>query len=66
MKDLEQRKAEHNAALELYNKLLNMYKPQYDKLTKAQKKKIKVQNVSEMSTNACTRRSKIKARRSCC
>ena len=32
-------------ALELYNKLLNIYKTQYDKLTKAQKKRIKVQNI---------------------
>ena len=29
-------------ALELYNKLLNIYKTQYDKLTKAKKKRIKV------------------------
>ena len=29
-------------ALELYNELLNIYKNQFDKLTKAQKKMIKV------------------------
>ena len=34
-----------NTALELYNKLLNIYKTQYDKLAKAQKKRMKVQNV---------------------
>ena len=31
-----------DTALELYNKLLNIYKTQYDKLTKAKKKRIKV------------------------
>ena len=36
-----------DTALELYNKLLNIHKTQYDKLTKAQKKRIKVQNVPE-------------------
>ena len=36
-----------NTAFELYNKLLNIYKTQYDKLTQAQKKSIKVQNVPE-------------------
>ena len=34
-------------AHELYDKLLNIYKTQYDKLTKAQRKRIKVQNVPE-------------------
>ena len=34
-----------NTALELYNQLLNIYKTQNDQLTKAQKKRIKVQNV---------------------
>ena len=36
-----------NTVFELYNKLLNMYKPQYDKLTKAQRERIKVQNMPE-------------------
>ena len=31
----------------MYNKLLNVYKTQNDKLTKAQKKRIKVQNFLE-------------------
>ena len=31
-----------NTALELYNKLLNIYKTQYEKRTKPQKKRIKV------------------------
>ena len=35
-----------DTALELY-KVLNIYKTQYDKLTKAQKKRIKVQNVPD-------------------
>ena len=36
IKDLEERKVVLNTALELYGKLLNIYKTQYDKLTKAQ------------------------------
>ena len=32
---------------ELYDKLLNLYTTQYDKVTKDQKKKIKVQNRPE-------------------
>ena len=36
-----------DTALELYNQLLNIYKTQYYKLTKAQKKRIKVRNVAE-------------------
>ena len=36
-----------NTTLELYNKLLNIYKTQNDKLKKAQKKMIKVQNAPE-------------------
>ena len=39
-----------DTALELFNNLLNTYKTQYDKLAKAQKKRIKVQNVSENLT----------------
>ena len=35
------------SAPKLYNKLLNIYKTQYDILTKVQKKSIKVQNVPE-------------------
>ena len=50
IKDLKQRKIIFNTALELYNKLLNIHKPQYDKLTKAKKKRIKVNNVSENLT----------------
>ena len=34
-------------AFELYDKPLSIYKTQYDKLTKAQKKGIKVQNIPE-------------------
>ena len=34
-----------DTALELYNKVLNIYKPQYDKLAKTKKKRIKSQNV---------------------
>ena len=34
-------------AFELYDKLQNIYKTQYDKLTKAQKEKITVQNIPE-------------------
>ena len=36
-----------DTALALYNKLLSMYKNQYDKLTKTQKKSIKFQNILE-------------------
>ena len=32
---------------ELYDKLLSIYKTQYDKLTKAQKKRINVQSIPE-------------------
>ena len=59
-----------NTAYELYEKLLNIYKTQYDKLTKAHKKRLKVQNMPEnlpidlyldedeydLAPNACTRR----------
>ena len=34
-------------ASELNDKLLNIYKTQYDKFTKAQKKRIKVQNIPQ-------------------
>ena len=37
-------------AFELYDKLLNIYKTQYDKLTKAQKKIIKVKNIPKNLT----------------
>ena len=47
MKDLEKRKVVLDSALVLYNKLLSIYKNQYDKLTKAQKKRIKFQNMPE-------------------
>ena len=47
MKDIEEGKALFDTALELYNKLLSIYKTQNDKLTKAKKKRTKVQNVPE-------------------
>ena len=34
-------------ASQLYDKLVNIYTTQYDKLTKTQKKRIKVQNMPE-------------------
>ena len=36
-KGLEERKFVFDTALELYNKLLNIYKTQYDKLTESKK-----------------------------
>ena len=45
--DLEKRKVVLDSALALYNKLLSIYQNQYDKLTKAQKKRIKFQNMPE-------------------
>ena len=47
IKDLEKRKVVFDTALALQNKLLNIYKIQYDKLTKAKKKRIRIQNVPE-------------------
>ena len=47
IKDLEKRKVVLDTALALYNKLLSIYKNQYDKLTKAQMKRIKFQNMPE-------------------
>ena len=47
MKDLKKRKVGLTTAHELYDKLLNIYKTQYDKLKKAYKKRIKVQNIHE-------------------
>ena len=44
---MEKRKVVINTALESYNKHLNIYKTQYDKPTKAQKKRINVRNVHE-------------------
>ena len=44
-KNLEERKVVFDTAPELYNKLLNIYKIQYDKLRKSRKKRIKVQKV---------------------
>ena len=44
---MKERKFGVNTALELHNKILNIYKSQYDKLTKARKKRIKVQNLPE-------------------
>ena len=46
MNNLEERKFVYDTGLELCNKLLRMYKTQYDKLEKA-KEKIKVENVPE-------------------
>ena len=45
IKDLEKRKVLLDTALALYNKLLSIYKNQYNKLTKAHKKRIKFQNM---------------------
>ena len=42
IKDLEKRKVVFDTALALQNKLLNIYKIQYDKLTKAKKKRIRI------------------------
>ena len=47
MKDFKKRKVGLTTAHELYDKLLNIYKTQYDKLKKAYKKRIKVQNIHE-------------------
>ena len=47
IKDLEKRKAVIDTALELYSKLLNIYKTLYGKLTKAKKKTIKAQSMPE-------------------
>ena len=45
IKDIAERKVVLNRVFELYNKLPDIYKTQYDKFTKAHKKRIKVQNV---------------------
>ena len=45
--NLEKRKIMFDKGLELLNKLLNIYKNQYVKLSKARNKKIKVQNLPE-------------------
>ena len=45
--NLEKRKIAFDKGLELHNKLLNIYKTQYVKLSKARNKKIKVQNLPE-------------------
>ena len=45
--DPKKRKLGIDTLLELYKKLLNIYKTQDDKLAKAQKKRIKVQNLPE-------------------
>ena len=47
IKDLEKREVLLDTALALYNKLLSIYKNQYNKLTKAHKKRIKFQNMPE-------------------
>ena len=44
---MEKRKSVIAKAFELYDKLLSIYKTQYDKLTKRQRKRIKVQNIPE-------------------
>ena len=47
MKPFKERKAVFNTALELYTKLLAVYKTQYDTLTKAKKKGVEVKNKPE-------------------
>ena len=47
IKDLEKREVLLDTALALYNMLLSIYKNQYNKLTKAHKKRIKFQNMPE-------------------
>ena len=47
IKDLGKREVLFDTALELYNKFLNIYKTQHGKLTKARKKKTKVQDIPE-------------------
>ena len=47
IKDFEKRIVVTDKNLELYNKLVNICKTKYDKLTKARNKKIKFQNVPE-------------------
>ena len=47
IKSLEKIKVVFDTALELYNKLLNIYKTQNDKLTKAKKKRIKLKHEIE-------------------
>ena len=45
--NLEKRKIVFDKGFELHNKLLNIYKTQYVKLSKPRDKKIKVQNLPE-------------------
>ena len=47
IKDLAKRKVVFDTAQELYNKLLSIYKTQYDKITKTKKKRIKTLNIPE-------------------
>ena len=47
IKDFEKRIVVTDKNLELYNKLVNICKTKYDKLTKARNKKIKFLNVPE-------------------
>ena len=47
MKPFKERKAVFNTALELYTKLLAVYKTQYGTLTKAKKKRVEVKNKPE-------------------
>ena len=44
-KKTQKKKFVFDTALELYNNLLNIFKIQYDQLTKSQKKKIKAKNI---------------------
>ena len=44
-KKTQKKKFVFDTALELYNNLLNIFKTQYDQLTKSQKKKIKAKNI---------------------
>ena len=47
MKTIAKRKVVFDTAQELYNKLLSIYKTQYDKITKTKKKRIKTLNIPE-------------------
>ena len=48
IKYFEDRKVVFDKALELYNKLLNIYKPQYDKLAEAEKKNTNANGTAKM------------------
>ena len=50
MKSLGERKVVFDTALELYKKLLGMYKTQYDKIKKTKKKKVKTSSEKCLKT----------------